>query len=70
MYGLDEPYNNNDLKQRELFAIFSDDCIKVLHEMKIVDSHKFYRKTDEEMEGKPSEKQIPKSGLFAYLISK
>tara|TARA_Y100001978_G_C23408805_1_gene298144 strand:- start:400 stop:528 length:129 start_codon:yes stop_codon:yes gene_type:complete len=42
----------------------------VVDEIKIVDSHKFYRKTHEEMDGKLSDKKVTKSGLFAYLISK
>ena len=70
LYGHDEPFKPNDLIQRKHLSEFSDGCIKVEDDIKIIDSYEFYRETHEEMDSQLAEKQGPKSGLFAYLISK
>ena len=70
LYGHDEPFKPNDLSQRKYLDEFSNGCIRVKDQIKIIDSFEFYRNTHEEMDGQLSEKQGPKSGLFAYLISK
>ncbi len=70
LYGHDEPFKPNDLSQRKYLEDFSDGCINIKDNIKIVDSLEFFRNTHEEMDSQLSENQGPKSGLFAYLISK